>query len=47
VFVYSVADLKSYEVSLEWVTFLTEQPVDGVVFEQGILINALVPQNPP
>jgi hypothetical protein len=47
VFVYSVADLKSYEVSVEWVTFLTEQPVDGVIFEQGILINALVPQNPP
>jgi hypothetical protein len=46
-FVYSVEDLKSYEVSLEWVTFLTEQPVAGVIFEQGILINALVPQNPP
>ena len=45
-FLYSEAALNSYEVTLEWVTFLTEQPIEGVVFDQGIKINQLVPQNP-
>ena len=45
-FLYCAAALNSYEVTLEWVTFLTEQPIESPVFEQGLNINALLPQNP-
>ena len=43
---FSAGDLTSYEDTLEWVTFLTEQDNDSYIFRRGLEIRALLPVNP-
>ena len=43
-FQYSEAQLESYEMEMEYLTFITEQPIDSECFKKGTEINSPLPR---